>query len=341
MKKSMITVAALAALSSNAFAQSSVTLYGIVDVSAGSVKDTLWDGNKKARNTITTRQSVVNSAALNTNRWGLRGSEDLGGNLKANFQLEQGFRIDDGTAAEAGSQFDRHAWVGLSGDFGELRLGRTYSTYDQFRGAVNQLANTNFAATADVWKAAGGDYTFNLKNHIQYLSPVVKGVSAGLSYALGENKNDVGNVGFGSTDTVALYLRYASGPVLAGYAYQKEDQKLGVKATTYQLLGGSYSIGTVQVQAAYNWVNDQDGKEKEYQVGVSAPLGPITLYAGYANAKADNNAGVTLTKVSGASLLGTYALSKRSNLYAGLKRVDETGTAGEKQHVVLGVRHTF
>ena len=54
LKKSMITVAALAALSSNAFAQSSVTLYGIVDVSAGSVKDTLWDGNKKARNTITT-----------------------------------------------------------------------------------------------------------------------------------------------------------------------------------------------------------------------------------------------------------------------------------------------
>lgn len=112
MKKSLVALAVLAA-SGAAMAQSNVTLYGIADV---------WFGSSKFEVTgeDSARQTKVDSGGVDTSRWGMKGSEDLGGGLKANFQLESAVNMDDGTS----TGFDRQAWVGLSGGFGAVQLGK-------------------------------------------------------------------------------------------------------------------------------------------------------------------------------------------------------------------------
>jgi GBP family porin len=111
MKKTLLALAAIAA-SSAAFAQSSVTLYGVVDASLESVK---------GDDTVTR----VSSDNLASSRLGFKGTEDLGNGLKANFVLESNMKMDTGANGGGSTRFfDRAAWVGVAGGFGELRLGR-------------------------------------------------------------------------------------------------------------------------------------------------------------------------------------------------------------------------
>ena len=128
MKKSLLALAVLGAFVGAASAQSSVTVFGIVDLSLANVKNDGSDARKS-----------MNSNALNSNRFGFRGVEDLGGGLSAKFHLEAGMSNDIGTAgggnslgtAPANSNgaalFNRRSTVGLAGKFGEVRLGREYS----------------------------------------------------------------------------------------------------------------------------------------------------------------------------------------------------------------------
>ena len=142
MKKSLIALAVLAAAGA-ASAQSSVSLYGLADVYVGSVKNTIANPNSK-------KQTAVNSSGLNNSRWGLRGSEDLGNGLKANFVLEAGFETDTGAAGSLGSTFQRKSTVGLSGAFGSVELGRNYTAYDTLRAVTNNTADTNVSVTNEV-----------------------------------------------------------------------------------------------------------------------------------------------------------------------------------------------
>lgn len=339
MKNPLIAIAALFA--TGAFAQSSVTLYGRVDAYAGSLKNTLHSNATPAES-----QSVVNSGGLSTNRWGVKGSEDLGEGFNANFQLEQGFALDKGTAN--GDQFDRHAWVGLSGKFGEVRVGRSFTTFDDIRGDTNQVANTNLAATYDVWQTGGSDYTFSQKNQIKYLSPSFNGFSAGASYALGENKNLNGNAGHDSTDTYALQLRYANGPLLVGYGHQTEEQPGGASSIKYDYVGGAYDFGVVRAVGGYQRAKDGNGARNAYQIGAQVPYGFFNFYAGYAKSSADELKGKN-HDVDGYTLVATYSLSKRTDTYFGYKNlsekslsVDDTVKAkGEKRQLSVGLRHIF
>lgn len=341
MKKSLIALAVLAA-SGAAMAQSSVTLYGIVDAYVGSLKNGLSTTAGGAANINALSQTGVNSGGLNTNRWGLKGSEDLGGGLKANFQLEQGFAVDAGTGngLATSTQFDRQAWVGLSGGFGEVKFGKTWTAYDLFRGSVNNTANLNLSVTGDVFKAAGGDYTSNQGNQIQYATPVFSGVSAAVGYSFGENKTTTTS----ATDTLSLHVKYAAGPLVVGYAYQSEEVA-NAKDTDYNFFGGSYDFGVAKLVGGYNRTTRAgDSKDSEYQLGVSAPFGPTTVYFGYASGKT-KVAGTTTEKASGYNLVASYALSKRTDVYAGVKSATEKNGAGVKQgelrQVALGLRHVF
>jgi predicted porin len=150
MKKSLVALAALAAVGA-ASAQSTVTLYGVADVWLGSQKvETRPNGNVAFTGV---RQNLLNSGGYNGSRFGFRGTEDLGGGLKANFVLEQGITVDDGKMADTKDfrQFNRQAYVGFSGGFGEVRLGRQYTAYDTLRGATNHSFDTAFAVTSSVW----------------------------------------------------------------------------------------------------------------------------------------------------------------------------------------------
>lgn len=349
MKKSLIALAVLAAAGA-ASAQSSVSLYGLVDVYAGSVKNTIAIPGSKA-------QTAVNSSGLNNSRWGLRGSEDLGNGLKANFVLEAGFETDTGAAGSLGSTFQRKSTVGLSGAFGSVELGRNYTAYDTLRAVTNNTADTNVSVTNEVWQNGStynangtinvsADYNNRVSNSIRFDSAVYGGFSGSVAYGFGENKTTTTD----ATDNLSLHVKYANGPLLVGYAYQQQDSANPAnKDAKFNLLAGSYDFGVAKLVAGYNTVKRQQtatlgGEDKEYQFGVQAPLGAVTLYAGYANSENETTGGVTVSERSGYNLAATYALSKRTTAYAGYKNVEIDSGAGKGNEIdafAVGVRHTF
>ncbi len=349
MKKTLLALSALAACGA-AMAQSTVTIYGIADVYAGSLKNGLSTKSDDAPKSTAVKQTAVNSGGLSTSRWGMRGSEDLGNGMKANFQLEQAVTMDTGAA----TGFTRQSWVGLSGSFGEVKLGRTYTPYHTFRGLVNNTNDFNLSVTGDVAKAAGGDYNNGYDNQIQYASPSFNGVTASIAVAMGEDKGEDLGGGLKSknaSDTVSLAVRYTQGPITVGFAHQAEGQKKDAADIKYNLFGGTYDLGVAKLQAFYNTAKrpalnaTPKAEDKEYQLGVSAPVAPgVTLYAGYAKAET-KIAGTVTEKADGYNLLATYDLSKRSSVYAGWKDAKEKDGAGAKKgelkQVALGLRHTF
>jgi len=199
MKKNLIALAVLAA-SGAAFAQSNVTLYGVADI---------WFGQTSG--TGVESQTVLQSGGVSGSRWGVKGSEDLGGGLKANFLLEQGFSIDTGAGA-AGQAFSRQSYVGFSGGFGEVKLGKMWTAYDDISGAGNSAFDSALAPSG-IWKSTG--YNANPANSMYYASPSMSGFSGAISYSLGENKTaaaDAGNV-------TSVHVKYEGGPVYVGLGF--------------------------------------------------------------------------------------------------------------------------
>lgn len=346
MKKSLIALAVLAA-SGAAMAQSSVTLYGRLDASLGQTSKEVTGLNAVGK----VKQTGINSSDLNTTFWGLKGSEDLGGGLRANFQLESGFAIDTGLGNTG--LFERRATVGASGAFGAVDLGRNYTAYDTLRAATNNIYDSNFATTGTVWNNGIKDYANRTSNSISYTSPDFGGISGQVAYAFGENKNTTTitpaftNVG-DATDTASLHIKYANGPLLVGYGYQEEKQAqasvtTGQDKIKYNLVGASYDFGMAKLVGSYNQAKMAGLKDKEYQVGVSVPFGAAAIAAGYSHSKSEGfNAN---NKGTGASLVGTYNLSKRTTVYAGFEstkvETSNGATTTKATNVATGVRHTF
>jgi len=173
MKKSLVALAALGAvgMAGVASAQSSVTLFGVVDaaVSAYSKKSQTPLGNS-----VTTSQTALTNSGYNSSRLGFRGTEDLGGGLAASFWLESSLGNDDGTAGAGINQFfNRRSTVSLSGAFGEVRLGRDYTptywndtVFDPF--TVNGVG-TNLISTAN--KGFGNQNYTRANNTAGYFLP--------------------------------------------------------------------------------------------------------------------------------------------------------------------------
>jgi predicted porin len=200
-----------------------------------------------------------------------------------------------------------------------------------------------------------------VNNSIKYVSPVIGGFSGAIVYGLGEDKTDA----VSASSSTSLNVKYANGPLLVGYAYQRENNS-GNNATvqlfstptgalptvtnaqvvrTYNLIGASYDFGVAKVVGSYNAAKDNaaiERKDKDYQFGVSVPFGAAALALGYVKAKSEYN-GETLDG-SGYSLVGTYDLSKRTTAYAGYYafKADQTTTSEYQSKVLgLGVRHSF
>ena len=339
MKKTLIALAVLAA-SGAAMAQSSVTLYGVADIWLGSSKVTVNGAGE--------RQTVINTSGVNGSRFGLKGTEDLGGGMKAIFQLENGYNLDTGAQKTAGSIFDRQAYVGLDTGFGTVTLGRQYSPYDDFNGTVapNYYAFT-FYATGLVAQNGMADYSSRNNNSVKFQSANYSGFSAAALYAFGENKNSLTNVNGDATDTAGLNIQYANGPLVVGYAYQQDKLAkvvgFGQDKNKYNLIGGSYDFGVVKLTGSYNQAKNDTTKDKEYQVGLVVPLGAASITAGYARSKSD--AGAISNTGSGYAVLATYDLSKRTRLYAGAveakAHVNNAPAETKTTTYGLGVRHSF
>ncbi len=321
MKKSLITLAVLGATLGAAHAQSSVTLYGRIDLSL--MHNDIVGGAS---------QLSLDSGTVSGSRWGLIGSEDLGGGLKANFNLEQGFAADTGLAP-AGQMFSRQAWLGMSGAFGEFRIGKPWTAYDDVSGAHNGMFDSGFSVENNFFVSTG--YAANPANTIRYSTPTFGGFTAAVSYSLDEVKNV-------DLSTTSVSGTYGAGPLQLGAGYQVEE--LGGTQLKFTRLSGSYDFGAFVLKGLYGHVKmPVAGKTNEYSLGLDVPVsGALTVSAGLGYSKDSAAAGGTKRK--GFTVGAMYALSKRTEMYAGLTDWDGktagAKTAGNTKYG-LGVRHSF
>ncbi|MDX3904857.1 MAG: porin [Pigmentiphaga sp.] len=343
MKKTLIAAALLVGFAGTAQAQS-VTLYGIVDM--GYVYDKL-DGSSAT--------NKLDSGALGSSRFGLRGVEDLGNGLKANFQLESGFSADTGVQSTSGQLFNRQAWVGLSGGFGEVRLGRQDSLgFNWFRGAVNPFGNAYLLGQSNtVFNVDGVEDRFS--NSIFYLSPKFSGFQGGVGYSFNTagsetTGNDADNPAY------SLGVRYDNGPILAVLTYEQQNgaDNDPTQADIKNLqLGGAYDFGVVKLHAGYGQLRNAayvSGAEKQntYLLGVSVPFGASKIMATYQRVDNVNvNAGNEDKAIDGFAIGYNYSLSKRTTLYALFNQYSDIGVRvdngrlADRRQFAVGVQHKF
>lgn len=314
MKKSLIALAVLAA-SGAALAQSSVTVYGRVDASFGSEKNTVTGVS-------TTKLFNGSDAGLTGSRWGLKGVEDLGGGLKAVFALENRFSVD--TGADTGG-FLGDAYVGLTGDFGAVHLGRTYTAYDGVKAisVANSVFDSAFTPNAVTGYQVRGD------NGIKYVSPTFGGFTFAGNVSLSEVN--------GTDNTYSVSGVYGAGPLKAGVAYEDKGGLLGNNV----VLSGAYDFGVAAVSAGYTQFNADVGADADgYNLGVTVPFGAVKVSLGYASREVDAG-----NKDSGFGLGATYSLSKRTTAYVGYSDVKTKSAAGVKtagtRKYAVGIRHDF
>jgi len=336
MKKSLLALAALTAFAGVASAQSSVTLFGVVDLNVRNIKND-------------TGMTIMSTDGISSSRLGFRGVEDLGGGLRAGFWIEGGLNADIGAgdAAGGGQQWRRRATVSLLSTLGEVRLGRDYvpdfwnhTMYDPF--GTNGVGNSvNIFGTYN-----GATTLVRANNSVGYFLPAMGGIFGQAMVAAGEGVT--GNKIFSGR------LGYAAGPLSVAVAYGKTESTPSADWTRMNV-GGSYNLGfmTLMAQFAQGEGNGgvDDGKKQQLAlIGGAIPFGAHTIKASYTQSTGD--AAREATQFAAGY---QYDLSKRTAVYATFSRVaNEAGskytaggggsalTAGrDSTGIEAGVRHSF
>lgn len=337
MKKNnplMFAGALLSGMCGSAAAQSSVTIYGVADAAL------VYSSNQGPGSNI-----YVRSGNQASSRLGFKGTEDLGGGTAALFVLEAGFNLDDGTQSQAGSLFNRQAYVGLTDrSAGTLTVGRQYSPYYLFVGPVGQVGVLTGATGAHPGDIDGLDVTIRISNALSYTSPTWHGAQLGLMAASGEQADHNGSAGTVSAaakydvDTWNFALGYqmlkngpaqttwdpaASGsfsksPVNAGYL-SAESVKYFAAAARYQM--GAIGFGGVATNVQYapnakslftgTAIYNTAGVHTTYQTAT-----PWLLSAGYSYTRENAANGISdPANYRQLALEQVYAFSKRTVLY--------------------------
>jgi predicted porin len=313
MKKSLLALAVLGGFAGVASAQSSVTLYGTVDLNGRYVKN---DGSSKR---VSLSQDGINSSQL-----GFRGVEDLGGGLKASFILLSGINADTGSS---NSQFwNRRATVSLSGGFGEVRLGRDY-TPTFWNTTIFDAFGTNGLGDSSGVKQMSAPAYVRANNAIGYFLPSnIGGVYGQFMAAAGEaaaqGRYVGGRVGFaaGPFDVAVAYSQERPAtvtlPGFAGFAPALATLA-NPTAESYKSfnVGGSYDFGVVKLMGYYNQEKIFSFKDQIFSISAVVPLGQGEIHVGGEQSKGDIT-GVGSNKVKKFALGYVYNLSKRTALYA-------------------------
>lgn len=341
MKKSLLALAVLGAFAGVASAQSSVTLYGLIDANLG-----------KDIGSVNKRMSQGASSRL-----GFRGVEDLGGGSAAFFQLENRYTpnngvINGGNAVNGTpvTLWQARSYVGLRGGWGEVRLGREYNGAF-FHGEVmgDPWGWDTVASTLTVAAMRAGDASFtNVNNAVTYNSPNMSGFT--FTAQVAESEGNCGKSGLiGATSATATTVTvtptfqgcakrpfsggasYAAGPfaIRIGYAAPGTD---GQKWTS---LNSQYDLGAVKLWGFLgNGTNAAGQSAKSWMLAVTAPLGQADLRAAIVDVKVND-----VKTVQGWALGYHYALSKRTTIYADFASNSKAAT--EKQGYDFGVKHAF
>lgn len=256
MQKKLIALAVTGLLSTGAFAQSSaVTVYGIADLSFDIVKTS---GDSFGKNTGSYSRVSSNGSYI-----GFKGTEDLGNGLKALFQLETGLAVDsdNGNNSLFGNGTTRDSFVGLSGGFGEVKLG-TLTTPTRALGTAMDVnaGSTSIGDNKALLNRSGFDTRQG--NTVQYTSPSMAGFSAAVAYVSGEDKSrdwDAGTWRQENSRAWDLGLNYNNGPILLGLAYVAGEQK-DVDDTKLRNLRatGAYDFGVASVRLIWDQVKYKD-----------------------------------------------------------------------------------
>jgi predicted porin len=305
----VLLLSALAAVAAPAaFAQSEVTLYGRVNLSLE---------RQKAGNVT---QNVLQD---NSSRWGIRGSEDLGGGLKAGFKLESGFDASTGKGGSA--LFGRHSEVNLSGNFGMLRMGNMLSEAYLATADYISMHNHDTGTSADALYAFP---TIRDTNKIAYRTPGIGGFTAEVATSLAEKKP-----GKSSYDVAA---NYDGGPLQLGAGYNKKDD-----ATQFALRGlyswGAFTGGAYVQRDKNAWAS---GNRTTTRLSGMYQIGATELHANWGRAGSYSN--VPNSSANQYTLGMNYNLSKRTKVYAFYTKVADKGTIyGDFSSVAAGLRHNF
>jgi predicted porin len=326
MKKSLLALAVLGTVAGTASAQSSVTLFGVVDVNARYVKNDLPGGIEDTRKSLSTD-------GINSSRLGFRGVEDLGGGLKAGFWLEGSLQPDDGNKA-GGLQFRRRSTLSLLGNWGELRIGRDYTpvfwnqtVFDPF-GTNGVGSSTNLGHIFSTTATTGTAFTslvptsIRVDNSVAYFLPASLGglygwatIAAPEGSPLATGKYAGGRVG------------YAAGPFDVAVAVSQQYVLPG-KFKQFNI-AGSWDFGVAKVMANFN--NDKfdtdvfgvDVQERRYLIGAVVPLGAGEVHASYIH----NDVKDSDDDANQFALGYVYNLSKRTALYGTVSRINNKGNS--------------
>jgi len=379
MKKTLLAAALLAGFAGAAQAETSVTLYGIIDTGIGyndvdfKVKGANADGSDFKYNH--SRFGMINGVQ-NGSRWGLRGTEDLGDGLRAVFQLESGFDSGNGKSAQGGRLFGRQATIGLASDsWGQLDFGRQTNIASKYFGSIDPFG-AGFGQ-ANIGAGMSAMNTVRWDNMVMYQTPSFSGFQFGVGYAFSVDDNaGADRVGFRTADNVrgiTTGLRYVNGPLNVALTYDQlnasnNQAQAAVDATPRSYgLGGSYDFEVVKLSLAYarttdGWFAGQgvntgsgslsigtnifaDGfKANSYMVGLSAPIGGASKLFGSWQMVDPSNDRINGAETMNVFSLGyTYDLSKRTNLYAyGSYAKNYAFVEDIKSTAVgVGVRHRF
>lgn len=328
MKKSVLALAALTLASGAAMAQSSVTVFGIIDLAAR---------NMKGADTV----KYLSNEGRSTSRLGFRGVEDLGGGLKASFHIESQVNPDDGSVG--GNFWQRRATVSLAGQFGEIRMGRHKAATRTLMDDFDPFGTSGMPGLNNMLRLADRN---RMDNQVAYHLPAMGGVYGNFEVSAGEGSNTAS-----TARSYAGRLGYKSGALNVSGAYGQYGSTNKVKIS---VVGASYDFGSFMLQGQYSETDQGALTHKVANIGGSVKLGAGKLIGTFARA-----GGVAGAK---ADLIGVgydYSLSKRTTLYTTLARMDNkdagivtfslggaSGAAlavgtGNSTGYEVGIRHSF
>jgi predicted porin len=306
MKKTLLAAALIVGFAGVAQAETSVTLYGILDGGIGYQK---VSGTNRAGEDIDAKRVGMINGIQSGNRWGLKGSEDLGSGLRAVFQLESGFDLGRGTSAQGGRLFGRQATVGLAGDsWGQLDIGRQTNIASKYLPGVADPFGAGFDQ-ANIGAAFSAANTARYDNMVMYQTPNFSGFQFGIGYSFNVNGGEsfdrdvtVGGNTFNTKDqnqkAITTGLRYANGPIGAALTYDQVKSGERRSATTGALLsenttiksfnlGLSYDFEVAKLHLAAGQTRDGLLQTQQYGGGDTA-FNALSVYTGYDGLKVNS-----------------------------------------------------
>lgn len=373
MKRFLVPLAALAA-AAGAHAQSSVTLFGVVDAA-------IEHGSASGPGSSSLTQ--LTNSGLSSSRIGVRGVEDIGGGNSASFWLEGALGNDDGRAGGAipagnqgttvgggtGLNFNRRSTVSLAGAWGEARVGRDYSptylnlvAYDPFFSiGVGASMNVIGPASYGMSPAGTAGPLVRASNSIAYIAPSNLGGFYGQgAYWMGENPQN-GTAAQHDGNGYGLRAGYAKGPMDVAFAAGRTRIAQTDTAGDFKTwsIGGSYDFQAAKVMAEYGR-DTRDSlakvKARQWTVGTTVPVGPDYVRAAYSTYQLDSPGAAPAAGAKKFAIGYVHNMSKRTAVYGTLARVSNSGgsvvalggstfgsgvAGGSSSGYDIGIRHSF